>query len=273
MTESVIGPGHVAVVTGAASGIGRSLALAFAEAGSAVVLADIEAAALDVVTAEIIEAGGAAEAVVTDVADAASVERLAAVTLQRFDRVDVLCNNAGVSTFNLVADQTLDDWRWVMGVNLWGVIHGVHTFLPIMREQGTPAHIVSTASVAGLMSGVQFIGPYTVTKVGVVSLSETLRAEMATLGLPIGISVLCPGSTDTNVLESERVRPASLGEERRGDMAEGMRRYVKDSFAGPTGADAGRRSRHGCSRRSATTSSGSSPTHGSGRCSRHASTT
>ena len=105
--------------------------------------------------------------------------RLAATTLERFGRVDVLCNNAGVSTFNLFRDQTLDDWKWVFDVNLWGVVHGVQTFLPIMRDQGTPAHIVNTASIAGLLSGVAFIGPYCATKVAVVSISETLAQELA----------------------------------------------------------------------------------------------
>lgn len=235
MSAAVIGEGRVAVVTGAASGIGRALAHAFSAAGSAVVLADIEAAPLDVVAAEILEAGGQAEPVLVDVSDAASVEHLAQATLDRFGRVDVLCNNAGVSTFNLMIDQTLDDYRWVFGVNLWGVVHGVHAFLPIMRSQDHPAHIVNTSSLGGLMGGVHCIGPYVATKAAVIALSETLRAEMTTLGVPIGVSVLCPGSTDTKVMESERVRPAALGSEQRSEMAEGMRQFVKESFTGPTG--------------------------------------
>ena len=177
--DDVIGPGRVAVVTGAASGIGRALAEAFARAGSAVVVADLDGAEAEVVAAGIRAAGGEAEAVAVDVSDAAAVDQLAATTLERFGRVDVLCNNAGVSTFNLLRDQTLDDWRWVFDVNLWGVVHGLQTFVPIMRDQGTPAHIVNTASIAGLLSGVAFIGPYAATKVAVVSISETLAQELA----------------------------------------------------------------------------------------------
>ena len=135
-------------MTGAASGIGRALAETFAAEGSAVVVADLDASEAEVVAAGIRAAGGDAEAVAVDVSDAAAVDRLAAMTLERFGRVDVLCNNAGVSTFNLFRDQTLDDWRWVVGVNFWGVVHGLQTFVPIMREQGTPGHVVNTASIA-----------------------------------------------------------------------------------------------------------------------------
>ena len=238
MTESgadVIGPGRVAVVTGAASGIGRALAEAFAAAGSAVVVADLDGAEAEVVAAGIRAAGGEAEAVPVDVSDAAAVDRLAAATLERFGRVDVLCNNAGVSTFNLLRDQTLDDWRWVFGVNLWGVVHGLQTFVPIMRDQGTPGHIVNTASIAGLLSGIAFIGPYDATKVAVVSISETLAQELAMDEVPIGVSVLCPSSVDTKVMESERGRPASLGVETRTELAETVRLSIRDSFTGPTG--------------------------------------
>jgi NAD(P)-dependent dehydrogenase (short-subunit alcohol dehydrogenase family) len=233
----VIGPRRVAVVTGAASGIGRALAEAFGSAGSAVVVADLDAAPAEEV-AEKIRAGGVdAVAVEVDVTDAASVERLAAATLDRFGRVDVLCNNAGVSTFNLMRDQTLDDWKWVIDVDFWGVVHGLHTFVPIMREQGTPAHIVNTASIAGLLSGVAFIGPYSAAKVAVVSVSETLVQELAIDGTPIGVSVLCPSSVNTNVMESERGRPAALGVEQRTEMAETVRLSIKDSFTGPTGLE------------------------------------
>jgi NAD(P)-dependent dehydrogenase (short-subunit alcohol dehydrogenase family) len=231
----LVGPGRVAVVTGGASGIGRALALRFAGEGSAVVVADLDGGGAEEVAAAIRADGGDAEGVRVDVSDAASVDALAARAVERFGHVDVLCNNAGVSTFNLIEDQTLDDWRWVFSVNLWGVVHGVHSFLPVLRAQGTPAHIVNTASVAGILGGVMFIGPYAATKSAVVSISETLRQEFAFAQLPIGVSVLCPSSVDTRVMESERGRPASLGTERRREAAEGFRVAIRDSFTGPTG--------------------------------------
>jgi NAD(P)-dependent dehydrogenase (short-subunit alcohol dehydrogenase family) len=238
MTDSssdVIGSGRVAVVTGAASGIGRALAEAFAGAGSAVVVADLDGTEAEVVAAGIRASGGEAQAMKVNVADAAAVDKLAAATLERFGHVDVLCNNAGVSTFNLLRDQTLEDWRWVFDVNLWGVVHGLQSFVPIMRNQGTPGHIVNTASIAGLLSGVAFIGPYSATKVAVVSISETLSQELALDQIPIGVSVLCPSSVDTRVMESERGRPAELGVEHRTEAAETVRLAIRGSFTGPAG--------------------------------------
>jgi NAD(P)-dependent dehydrogenase (short-subunit alcohol dehydrogenase family) len=233
---AVIGVGKVAVVTGAASGIGRALAEAFTAAGSAVVLADLDGREAEAVAERLRLDGGTALAVTVDVSDPASVDQLAKGTLDRFGRVDVLCNNAGVSTFNLIQDQTLDDWRWVLNVNLWGVVHGLLSFLPILRAQSTPSHIVNTASMGGLMSGVSFIGPYCASKTAVVSISETLHQECAAYGLPIGVSVLCPSATETRVMESERGRPAALGAERRTDDAEAMRLAIKSMFTGPDGS-------------------------------------
>jgi NAD(P)-dependent dehydrogenase (short-subunit alcohol dehydrogenase family) len=227
--------GKVVVVTGAASGIGFALTRAFLDEGCRVVLADVEAGALDAAHDELAADGlrDRVHAVVTDVADLASVEKLAAGSVERFGHVDVLCNNAGVSTFNTLPHQTMQDWKWVIDVDLWGVVHGVHTFLPIMREQGTPGHVVNTASLAGLLSGVAYLAPYAVAKAGVVSLSETMRREHEEAGVPIGVSVLCPGLTETNVMESERNRPAALGVERRTDAGEGWRVGMRSGFGRP----------------------------------------
>jgi NAD(P)-dependent dehydrogenase (short-subunit alcohol dehydrogenase family) len=233
---AVIGPGRVAVVTGAASGIGRALAEALAAAGSSVVLADLDGQAAEAVAERLRRADAGAIASTVDVSDPDSVKRLAKATLDQFGRVDVLCNNAGVSTFNLIQDQTLDDWHWVFSVNMWGVVHGLASFLPILRRQSTPSHIVNTASMGGLMSGVSFIGPYAASKTAVVSISETLRQEFAAYGLPIGVSVLCPSATETRVMESERGRPAALGVEHRTEDAEAMRLTIKSMFTGPDGA-------------------------------------
>lgn len=222
--------GKVAVVTGGASGIGAALGRAFVEAGCSVVLADVEEAALEASAAAI---GGQTLPVVTDVSDRDAVEKLAGVAFGHFGAVHVVCNNAGVSTFNPVLNQTLEDWHWVLGVNLWGVIHGVQAFLPRLLEQGQPAHIVNTSSLAGLMSGLPCLGPYNVSKVGVVALSETLRMELAMAGAPVGVSVLCPGSTPTEILESERNRPARFGDEDRTTDGEAFRQAVRSGFEGP----------------------------------------
>jgi NAD(P)-dependent dehydrogenase (short-subunit alcohol dehydrogenase family) len=231
----VIGPGRVAVVTGAASGIGRALAGAFAREGSAVVVADRDAEHADAVAADIRDSGGDALAVTVDVSDVDAVNGLAATTVDRYGRVDVLCNNAGVSTFNLMRDQSLEEWKWVFDVNFWGVVYGLRAFLPIMREQGTPGHVVNTASIGGLLTGAAVIGPYCATKAAVVSVSETLAQELAIDETPIGVSVLCPSSVDTRMLESDRTRPAALGVEQRTEMAESWHGAIKDGLTGPTG--------------------------------------
>jgi NAD(P)-dependent dehydrogenase (short-subunit alcohol dehydrogenase family) len=201
----------VAVVTGAASGIGRALAAAFAAEGMRVVLADVERDALDAAAHEIAATGARTIAVPTDVASGAAVEALAAAAERAFGSVHVVCNNAGVSVAGLSWTHTVADWEWVLGVNLWGVIHGVRAFVPRLLASGAEGHVVNTASMAGLLSG-PGMAVYDVSKHGVVTLSETLFHELGMLGAPIGVSVLCPGFVNTNILDSARNRPAALAD-------------------------------------------------------------
>jgi NAD(P)-dependent dehydrogenase (short-subunit alcohol dehydrogenase family) len=199
----------VAVVTGAASGIGRALASAFAARGMRVVLADVEVAPLEEATHELVRGGARAIAVPTDVALGEQVEALAIAADRAFGAVHVVCNNAGVSVSGLSWTHTTADWEWVLGVNLWGVIHGVRAFVPRLLGQGTEGHVVNTASIAGLISG-PGMAVYDVTKHGVVALSESLYHELALLGAPIGVSVLCPAWVNTRIMDSARNRPAAL---------------------------------------------------------------
>lgn len=199
--------GKTAVITGAGSGIGRGMAVAFAREGMQVVVSDIERAAAEAVVAEIVAAGGKAAAIATDVTSLDSVRSLAAFAERTYGAVDVLCNNAGVSVGTRGIDASHEDWTWVMGVNLWGVIHGIEAFLPAMRERKTECHIVNTASMNGIFpSGRSAL--YSTTKYGLLGLSETLANELA--DSHIGISILCPASVATRIFESERNRPAAL---------------------------------------------------------------
>ncbi len=204
--------GRVAVVTGGASGIGRAVATKFAEAGMRVVLADIQEDALDRAASELAAAGHQVIGVRTDVSVGESVEALAATVMAEFGAVHVLHNNAGVGVGGYIWTHTQRDWEWVLGVNLWGVIHGVRVFVPLMISQGEPAHIVNTASMAGLIS-VPGLGAYNVSKHGVVTLSETLERDLRIAGVPIGVSVLCPGLVMTNIFESHRNRPGDISDE------------------------------------------------------------
>jgi NAD(P)-dependent dehydrogenase (short-subunit alcohol dehydrogenase family) len=201
--------GRVAVVTGAASGIGRGLAEACAREGMKVVLADVDEAALSEAERELKASGAEAIAVRTDVSKSEEVEALAQKTLEAFGAAHLLFNNAGVGAGTTVWESTLEDWQWVLGVNLWGVIHGVRTFVPLMLKQGDECHVVNTSSMAGLVSG-PALGVYKVSKHGVVSLSETLACELAIMKAKIGVSVLCPGGVKTRVMECERNRPAEM---------------------------------------------------------------
>jgi NAD(P)-dependent dehydrogenase (short-subunit alcohol dehydrogenase family) len=197
--------GKVAVVTGAASGIGRGLADRWAADGMKVVLADIEAGPLEAARAELEAAGAEVLAVATDVSDGDRVDALAAATLERFGAVHLVCNNAGVGGGGRSWDVSREDWAWVLGANLWGVIHGIRAFVPhlVAQDEG---HVVNTASIAGFAYA-PMMGPYNASKAAVVAISETLKSELALQGSKVGVSVLCPGWVRTRIHESDRNRP------------------------------------------------------------------
>jgi NAD(P)-dependent dehydrogenase (short-subunit alcohol dehydrogenase family) len=201
--------GRVAVITGAASGIGLGLAERCAREGMKVVLADIEESTLAEVEKDIKAMGTSTLAVRTDVSKADDVKALARKTLDTFGAVHLLCNNAGVDVKSSVRESTPADWQWVLGVNLWGVIHGIHLFAPIMLKQKTECHILNTASAAGLFT--DWCGsPYTVSKHAIVVISEILYRDLKQRNSKVGVSVLCPGPIRTQLMKSERNRPAEL---------------------------------------------------------------
>ncbi len=200
------------MVTGAASGIGRGMAEAFAAEGMKLVLSDIEAGALESTAEELRSGGAEIRAVRADVSQPEQVEALARETLDAFGSIHVVCNNAGVATGGVPTwESTLDDWRWILGVNLMGVVHGVRSFIPLMLERGEEGHVVNTASIAGLVTGAGN-ALYSVTKHAVVALSESLHNELSLRGARVGISVLCPGWVNTQIDESERNRPGELAD-------------------------------------------------------------
>ena len=205
--------GKVAVVTGAASGMGLAFAHRFAEEGMSVVLADIESEPLAMAEAALKEKGARALAVRTNVIARADVERLADAAFSTFGNVHVLCNNAGVGggTMSTPLWELPDrEWDWVLGVNFTGVLHGIRAFVPRMVANGEEGHVVNTASVAGLITGGAGV-PYVVSKHAVVALTEMLYKEFKSKGLNLSASVLCPGVINTSILDSERNRPAEFG--------------------------------------------------------------
>ena len=216
--------GKVAVITGGASGIGRAVAEKAAAEGMKIVIADIEEGPLKEAEGELTGQGAEAIGVVTDVSDAASVRELRDRALERFGAVHLVHNNAGIGTGGPIWDFSEEDWRWIIGVNQWGVIHGIATFVPLLMEQGE-GHVVNTASIAGLTT-TAFLGPYHATKFAVVAMSEVLYKDLQTAGSPVGVSVLCPGFVQTRIAESDRNRPA-WAPERTVEGAEELRAVIQ----------------------------------------------
>ena len=203
--------GRVAVVTGGASGIGLAMAEAFGALGAKVVVGDVEKDALDRAVSALRDSDVDALGVPTDVTDAAQMDALAQAALDAHGAVHIFCNNAGVGGGGLSWEAPLSTWEWVLGVNLWGVIHGIRSFMPILLDQDE-GHLVNTASVAGLVSA-PFMGAYNASKHAVVGISETMYHELALQGANVHVSVLCPGWVNTRIADSERNRPAHLGAE------------------------------------------------------------
>lgn len=196
----------VAVITGAASGIGKGIAEYCAKQGMKVVLSDVEEKALSAAESEIKAMGADILAIATDVSNLDDVKFLAERSVEAFGKVDLLFNNAGVATGSSLWESTINDCKWVIGVNLWGVIHCIHEFVPIMLRQGTPCHIVNTSSIAGLTT-YHPSALYQLTKHGIVALSEQLHHDLEIRGTNIKVSVICPGVVSTNIMDAERNRP------------------------------------------------------------------
>jgi NAD(P)-dependent dehydrogenase (short-subunit alcohol dehydrogenase family) len=227
---------RTAVVTGGASGIGRALVDRFAAEGMNVVVADVDVEGVDTTVAALVAAGHRAVGVRTDVSRLDDVRVLADAALDAFGAVHVVCNNAGVVIGGRVEELTDDEWRWVVEVDLWGAIHGVRVFLPLIEQAGE-GHLVSTASTSGLVAP-PFIAPYSVAKAGVVMLMEATRRELDARGSPVGASVLVPGPVNTGLVRSAHNRPENL--HHRSDTAEG-RAFTESSgaYLADTGIDPG----------------------------------
>ena len=204
--------GKVAVITGGGSGFGREFAVKGASLGMKLVLADVDANAL-AQTVDMLRASGAeAIGVPTDVSDARAVDALAQATLDAFGAAHLLFNNAGVGAGGFVWENSANDWQWVFGVNVMGVANGLRAFVPLMLRQNEPAHIVNTASVAGLLAA-PAMGVYNASKHAVVGLTETLHHDLAIAGGPVGCSLLCPAFVPTGIADAERTRPGKLRNE------------------------------------------------------------
>jgi NAD(P)-dependent dehydrogenase (short-subunit alcohol dehydrogenase family) len=223
--------GRVAVVTGGASGIGFALAKRAAEEGMSVVLSDIETGALEAAAGNLRDRGFDVRSHRTDVSDAASVESLASMAFSEYGAVHLLCNNAGVYNRPLPSwEHSISDWRWVLNVNLWGVIHGIRAFVPRMLASGEEGHIVNTASMAGLVTGGIGTAVYDASKHAVLSLSESLYKDLVTRRTKVSASVLCPGAVSTNIFTAERNRPADEDTDGPRSAPVGASSLPEDSF-------------------------------------------
>lgn len=204
----------VAVITGAASGIGRGLAEKFLREGMKIVLADIELDALSQAEKELKEISPDVLAVLTDVSKIGAVKALAQKTIDHFGAIHILCNNAGVGfatkSSTTVWENSLSEWKWIFGVNLWGVIHGIHVFIPIMLKQNCQCYVINTASMVGLITPTIGTAIYGITKHAIIALSEVLKLELERIGAKINVLTLCPGFASTNLTESDRNRPQEL---------------------------------------------------------------
>jgi len=226
--------GKVSVITGGASGVGLGIAKALAAQGAQIVLADIETAALERASRELEQLGLRVHTQVTNVADADSVRELHDFVLSECSRVDLLFNNAGVSTFNRMIETSERDWKWVLDVNLMGVVHGINVFLPTLLKQDGPSWIANTASPAGLISCLPFQAPYAASKAAVISLSETLAAELQAMGASVGVTVVLPGKVQSAITECDR---NNLFGEKKTFLSDEVREY-REMIAGDFEQDA-----------------------------------
>ena len=201
--------GRTAVVTGAASGIGLAVAEAFVAAGMQVVMADINEEAVAEKGSAMREQGAVVEMAGVDVRDPASVDALGRVVISRFGRLHVAVNNAGIVNRGLSFELPLEEWHRVLDVNLWGVIHGIRTFVPLILDSGEEGHVINTASMAAVLP-MDRLGPYTVAKHGVLGVTDVLRAEMESMGAPVGVSVVMPGMIRTGMNPIGTVEAATV---------------------------------------------------------------